>query len=45
VLRLELSGDRIARIVDYVHCPWVMANALSLEIADGDGVSPAGLPA
>jgi RNA polymerase sigma-70 factor (ECF subfamily) len=45
VARLELVDGRVAGIVDYVHCPWVLANALSLEIGDSLDVSPsAGRP-
>ena len=34
-VRLELAGGRIARIVDYLHCPWVLgaAGAVSVERA------------
>ena len=39
VARLELVDGRVARIVDYVHCPWVLANALSLAIGDSRDVS------
>jgi RNA polymerase sigma-70 factor (ECF subfamily) len=45
VARLELVAGRVVGIVDYVHCPWVLANALSLEIGDSRDVSPsAGRP-
>ena len=45
VARLELVDDRVVRIVDYVHCPWVLANAFSLAIGDSRDVSPsAGRP-
>ena len=40
VARLEQVDGRVVRIVDYVHCPWVLANALSLEIGDSRDVSP-----
>ena len=33
VVRLELAGDRIARIVDYLHCPWMLANARSVDVS------------
>jgi RNA polymerase sigma-70 factor (ECF subfamily) len=45
VARLELVDGRVARIVDYVHCPWVLANATTLTIDDSLDVSPsAGRP-
>jgi RNA polymerase sigma-70 factor (ECF subfamily) len=45
VARLELVDGRVVGIVDYVHCPWVLANALSLEIGEPRDVSPsAGRP-
>jgi RNA polymerase sigma-70 factor (ECF subfamily) len=40
VARLELVDDRVVRIVDYVHCPWVLASAFSLSIGDSRDVSP-----
>jgi RNA polymerase sigma-70 factor, ECF subfamily len=39
ISRVEVEDARIARIVDYVHCPWVLANALSLAIGDTLDVS------
>jgi RNA polymerase sigma-70 factor (ECF subfamily) len=45
VARLELVDGRVVGIVDYVHCPWVLAHAVSLEIGDSRDVSPsAGRP-
>lgn len=34
-VRIEVAGGRIARIVDYLHCPWVLgaAGAVSVERA------------
>jgi RNA polymerase sigma-70 factor, ECF subfamily len=26
-IRFELAGERIERIVDYIHCPWVLPAA------------------
>jgi RNA polymerase sigma-70 factor, ECF subfamily len=40
VARLELVDGRVVRIVDYVHCPWVLGNAFSLAIGDSRDVSP-----
>jgi RNA polymerase sigma-70 factor, ECF subfamily len=40
VARLELVDGRVVGIVDYVHCPWVLANAFSLAIGDSRDVSP-----
>jgi RNA polymerase sigma-70 factor (ECF subfamily) len=34
VVRLELADRHIVRIVDYTHCPWVLAAALSVQVAD-----------
>lgn len=32
VVHLGLSGDRIIRIADYAHCPWVMLSATAIVI-------------
>jgi RNA polymerase sigma-70 factor (ECF subfamily) len=32
VARLTIAGDRIAAIVDYIHCPWVLAAADIIEL-------------
>jgi len=32
VIRMHVIGDRIERIVDYVHCPWVISAAASVAI-------------
>ncbi len=29
VVRLDIAGDQIQHIVDYVHCPWVLPHATS----------------
>src|SRR5208283_1382310 len=34
VARLEVIDQRIARIVDYWHCPWVLSAAASVVMAD-----------
>jgi RNA polymerase sigma-70 factor (ECF subfamily) len=34
VARLEVIDQRIARIVDYAHCPWVLPAAISVIVAD-----------
>jgi RNA polymerase sigma-70 factor (ECF subfamily) len=45
VARLEQADGRVVRIVDYVHCPWVLANAFSFAVGDAGDVSPgAGRP-
>lgn len=31
VIQLNLIGDRIARVTDYGHCPWVLAHARSVS--------------
>jgi len=32
VVRLEVSRDRVRRIADYVHCPWVLPAAVSAVV-------------
>ncbi len=32
-IRLEVIGERIERIVDYIHCPWVLAAATDVTVA------------
>jgi len=32
-IRFEVVGQRIERIVDYIHCPWVISAATTLTIA------------
>jgi RNA polymerase sigma-70 factor (ECF subfamily) len=32
-IRLDISGQRVERIVDYIHCPWVLAAATNVTIA------------
>lgn len=45
LVRLDIVDDRVARVVDYLHCPWVLANARSVAIVDPADVSPmAGRP-
>ncbi len=34
VARLQVVGQRITRIVDYAHCPWVLPSANSMALAD-----------
>jgi RNA polymerase sigma-70 factor, ECF subfamily len=34
VVRLELVGRRIDRIVDYAHCPWILPAATSVLVAE-----------
>jgi RNA polymerase sigma-70 factor (ECF subfamily) len=33
VVRVATIGDRIDNIIDYLHCPWVLANAFSLDVS------------
>jgi RNA polymerase sigma-70 factor (ECF subfamily) len=33
VIRLGVAGDRIARIADYIKCPWVLEAAASVAVA------------
>jgi RNA polymerase sigma-70 factor (ECF subfamily) len=32
LVRLDLVNGRVERIVDYLHCPWVLANVSSLRV-------------
>lgn len=32
-IRLNISGQRVERIVDYIHCPWVLAAATDVTFA------------
>ena len=32
-IRFEVAGSRVERIVDYIHCPWVLSAADSVSIA------------
>jgi RNA polymerase sigma-70 factor, ECF subfamily len=34
VARLEVIDQRIVRILDYAHCPWVLPAAISVIVAD-----------
>ncbi len=35
IVRLDIIGDRVTRIVDYTHCPWVIQAAdVSLHVAE-----------
>jgi hypothetical protein len=36
-IRLEVIGEKVGGAVDYVHCPWVLANARSILIAEESG--------
>jgi hypothetical protein len=31
-IRFDVIGQRIERIVDYVHCPWVIQAATSVDV-------------
>ena len=33
-IRLEVTGQRIERIVDYIHCPWLLPIAVSVSLDD-----------
>jgi hypothetical protein len=30
LIHFEFANDRIIRIVDYIHCPWVLTAAISV---------------
>ena len=32
-IRLDVIGQRIERIVDYIHCPWLLPAAASVSLA------------
>ena len=32
-IRFDVVGQRIERIVDYIHCPWVISAATTLTVA------------
>ncbi len=34
VIRFNVVGERIERIVDYIHCPWVLAAATNVTVAE-----------
>ena len=34
IVRLDVAGDRVVGIADYAHCPWVLAAAGSVVIAE-----------
>ena len=34
VIRFDVIGERIERIVDYIHCPWVIPAAASVSLAE-----------
>jgi RNA polymerase sigma-70 factor, ECF subfamily len=33
VIRMKVIGQEIEQIVDYIHCPWVLAAAMNVTIA------------
>jgi len=35
VIRFDVSGENLTRIVDYIHCPWVLSGASTVTIANG----------
>src|SRR6267142_1170039 len=35
VIRFDLSGESFTRIVDYIHCPWVLPEASTVTFAKG----------
>jgi RNA polymerase sigma-70 factor (ECF subfamily) len=34
-IRFEVAGERVQRIVDYIHCPWVLPAARTVAFAKG----------
>lgn len=39
VIRLNVAGQQIQQIVDYVHCPWVLPDATSITVGEVYGRS------
>jgi RNA polymerase sigma-70 factor (ECF subfamily) len=35
-IRFDVAGERIERIVDYIHCPWVISAAIEVKAANGN---------
>src|ERR1051326_799218 len=35
VIRFDVSGENLTRIVDYIHCPWVLPAADTVTVANG----------
>jgi len=35
VIRLDVSGESFTRIVDYIHCPWVLSGAGTVTVVKG----------
>jgi len=33
-IRFEVAGPRVERIVDYIHCPWVLSAAASVSVTN-----------
>ena len=33
VIRFDVSGENVARIVDHIHCPWVLPAASAVTVA------------
>jgi RNA polymerase sigma-70 factor (ECF subfamily) len=42
VIRVDVVGDRIVRIADYIKSPWVLEAAHSISIDEGQATAPAG---
>jgi len=32
-VRLEIANGRITRIADYLHCPWILPSAISIDFS------------
>jgi RNA polymerase sigma-70 factor, ECF subfamily len=41
LVRLDIVDEQVVRIVDYLHCPWLLANARAVALGDAACVSPA----
>jgi hypothetical protein len=34
IVHLDVIDDRIVRIADYLHCPWILTAAASFDVVD-----------
>ena len=34
IIRINLIGEKIQEIVDYIHCPWIISAAASVSVAE-----------
>jgi RNA polymerase sigma-70 factor, ECF subfamily len=41
-IRIAIRDDRIIAVVDYLFCPWLIADAQSVSVLDPPGIKPSG---